>query len=161
MTQGYNPFAGMREAKVFTSGNYFPPGKYKAQISKMVWQQLFKGGEALIVELKVLESSNEKVPVGSDKTWLQKKNESFLAEAKCFLYAALGFDQKNDAHAAVIKKDIEPACEAIMLEGLTKNLFKGREIHIEVYEKPKKAKPDEVFNKHVFAPAQPPMGAAA
>jgi hypothetical protein len=158
---GYNPFAGMREAKTFGSGNYLEPGNYKLEIVRMLWQKLNAGGEALIVEFKILESNNEKHKVGGEASWFQKANESFLSESKLFLYAATGHDVKNDAHQKRIKEQIEPACEGIMLHALQSNAFKGRQVFVKVFHKPKKKKADEIFSKHVFAPAQPPMGQAA
>lgn len=153
-TPAFNPFAGMREAQTNSNGSYLTPGRFKLRIGKVIWKKLFKGGEALIVETTVLESSDPVIPVGSARTWLQKSNESFKASAKLFCYAACGYDVKNEKHEAVIKASIEPHCETIMLKALNEGFLIGREVFVDVTSKEKK-QTEGTFNLHTFSPAQP------
>lgn len=154
----FNPFEGMRNAETSQSGTWFATGRYKVKIAKLIWKKLNAGGEALIVETTVLESSNDKTPVGASRTWLQKNNKSFKAAAKLFCFAACGYDIRNEEHDKIIKAQIEPNCETIMLKALNEGLLTGREVYVEVTEKPKQSNPGEMFSLHTFSPAQPPIG---
>jgi hypothetical protein len=151
------PFRGLREAKTFNSGSFLDNGRYRLKIQKCIYKKLNAGGNAFIVEATVLESTNEKHPVGAQRSWFQKENESFQSAVKLFCYAATGFDEKNAVHEKRIKTEVEPNCETIMLKAITEDLLKGREVFVDVTSKPKK-KTEGDFSLHTFSPAQPPMG---
>lgn len=158
MTDAFNPFAGIREAKTYSDGgNYFTPGDYEVDIDKMIWKVAEEGYQALIVEFKVVASNNEKIKVGETYSWFQKNNKAFKSEAKAFCIAAVGYDERNEAHAQAIKEKVEPNCENIMLKGVQEQKLKGRRLKLKVFAKPKKDKPNESFHKHIFSPGAAPL----
>lgn len=144
-----NPFAGLPSAQVFGKGNYLAQGgEYVISIEGMEYKDLFKGGSALIVEFEVVESNNDKDPVGSKRSWFQSKNASFGGAVLEFLYAVLGTDYKNDPAAAA---EVQKASADLMQAALEKNEFKGQKVRVSTSHKlTKEAKKD--FTVHVWTP---------
>ncbi len=153
MTQAHNPFAGVRGAEIFSSGQYLEEGRYKFKIGDLIWKKLEAGGNALIVEGEILESTNVKHPVGAKRTWFQKENKSFKSEAKAFCYAACGYDHRNPEHAKPIAEKVEPNCETILFKALTEGVLRGRLVYVDVTNKAQANDPTKNFSKHTFSPA--------
>lgn len=156
MTQGFNPFAGMRTAQTSFQGQYFSPGRYRVRIDKCVYRSTQNSGDVFLIETTVLETNNDKDhPVGAQRTWMQgtKNKNVYMAAVKMFCIAACGLDIKSEADAEKVKV-CEERCEEIMLGAITRGALNGREVWIDVVPKEKKNTPGETFNLHVFSPVK-------
>lgn len=118
MSVQINPFTGLKKAEVYGSGTYLQPdGTYVLEVDSMLFKEINAGGQALIVEFNVIESSNPLDPVGSRRTWFQMKNKSFDSAVLEFAFAALDFDYKV-ATPECLETAKGEAMEA-MMKGLT------------------------------------------
>lgn len=144
-----SPFAGLKDAKSFESGNFYPPGVYKVQIENIFLKETRKSGTCLIVELKTLESSNPLAPIGGKGTWLQKMLDKDIAfgAIKDFAIAVLGFDAKTDKEA--IEKEVIPQIEQFMTEAVSKQTLKGQTVALEVTLKD--TQKGGKFSKHTWS----------
>lgn len=159
MTQGANPFAGMRGAATSQQGSFLSPGRYKLKINKYVYRPTQNSGDVFLIECTVLESTNPATPVGAERTWMQgtKNKQVYLSAVKSFAAAMVGLDLKNEIHARAFAEKVEPTIEETMLTAITTATFNGREVIVDVTNKEKKTKPGEFFDLHVFSPGQAPM----
>jgi hypothetical protein len=77
---GINPFAGVGQAKVYESGKYLQPGRYRLKLEKMILKNTQKSGLGWILEFGVLESDDLKNhPIGSSATFFQKMSDKTVA----------------------------------------------------------------------------------
>ncbi len=154
-----NPFAGMNETRTNQGGGvYLSDGRFKLKIQKTPYIDTPEGTRAFIAEMSVSETTDAaKHPVGSNRSFFQGVNKSFKSEVKAFCYAACGYDEKNPAHAEVIRQ-LDSRSEAIMLKAIGPlNIFAGREVFADVKVKPQKLDPTKNYTKHVWSPASPPI----
>jgi hypothetical protein len=92
-----NWYDGVGDAKVTKRGSYMKPGKYLVKILAVKEVKGQRGGEFFIVEMKVLESNNPEISVGSEKAWVVKMdNLMALPNIKGFVSAASGVDPLVD-----------------------------------------------------------------
>lgn len=155
----------MKTPKVFQTGSYLRGDyEFKLEIKEAIYKDLEGGGEALIVEFKVIESTDPEVPVGAERSWFQMQNQSFAASALEFLVAACGFNPKDQSHVDKIAEGSEALMEILLPPH---NKFKGREVFVKTTDKVKKefkAIPEEqrtqkmYFTNHAWSPASAPLG---
>src|SRR5215510_15172036 len=81
------------EADFNDRGNYFLPGQYVVQISRIFTKEGFRG-HSLIFNFEVVESSCEDIRPGSMRDWVIKldgPNAKFgMGDLKAFLFALFG-----------------------------------------------------------------------
>lgn len=143
-------FKGVRDAKIYGSGNPLGIGLYELEITACIDKDLLGGGKAFIVEFKVLKSTNPAHPVGTRASWFQslKLHEVAFPAIKLFMFAALGKDARRDA--AEIEKDILPNIEALLDASCAEGALDGYRVKCEVWNK--KTKTDNDFSVHTFSP---------
>lgn len=109
-------FDGIGGAQYFESGVYIRPGLYKAVVQKVKQFTTRKKVPAFVVELEVLESSNQKDhPLGTTMSWMVMLNQdAALGNVKHFISVASDTPMDD-----VTSKDAEDACgEGNPLEGV-------------------------------------------
>lgn len=109
---GFN-WKNLKNANIFGKGNYLPPGNYKLKLLKMFSKGTRNKGEALIVDFEVVESDNDKVPVGQKRNWyqgLQDQDVAFPA-IKEFLLSLLAIDQDDEEEMGRFEDKIEALME--------------------------------------------------
>jgi len=145
-----NPFAGLTLANVSGSGNYLDSdgGEYVLKIDNVIYRDnLQNGGQALIVDFEVIESTNPKDPVGAKRNWFQSKNTSFGGAVLEFLYAILRVDYQVDLKTAEVVKQKSPDLMTAALGGG----FNGKLVRCKTRHKMTKvAKKD--FTQHTWKP---------
>lgn len=86
-------FKGIGETKVTAGGAYFEPGLYLVEVTGVKMHTSDTTEQDLwIVETKVLESSNPKIEVGSERSQVVTPGKMFLPNVKAFVAAASGVD---------------------------------------------------------------------
>lgn len=87
-------YSQIKEARTSEGGIYFLPGVYKVQVLRVKEGKTRKGDDFVVVESKILESSNPERPAGLDVGWmLMLKQDMAMINLKQFLQAAL--DEEN------------------------------------------------------------------
>lgn len=158
MSNAVNPFAGLRNANIFETGQYLAAdGRYLLQIEKIILKETRKSGKGFIVECTVVETSNEeKDPVGAKRSWFQSMKDLDVAfpAIKAFLYAALGYDYSKKEDKEYLKAKVEPIIDTVTFQACdeTRNPFKGRKVGVETTAKVTKEKKQN-FTRHDFFPA--------
>jgi hypothetical protein len=144
-----NPFAGLKTASISGSGSYLDPagGEYVLKIENIMFkEELQSGGQAMIVDLEVIESTNPKDPPGSKRNWFQAKNASFGGAVLEFLYAVLKVDYKQDQDLAAQVQSESPELMQAGLEGK----FNGTVVRCTTKHKITKAK-QKPFTVHSWS----------
>jgi hypothetical protein len=103
----------LKNAEVFGRGIYLLPGNYKLRLLKMFTIETRDKGAALIVDFEVVESDNDRIPVGATKNWyqgLQDKDIAFPA-VKDFLLALFGIDMSDDEAVEEFEEGLEDLME--------------------------------------------------
>lgn len=141
---------------------YDSPANYTLKIKRCIWKTARppKKDEWYLVEFEVVKSNNPRVPVGALRTWMQgMDNDAGPTAVTDFMFAALGFDRRNAAELAEIKKlDVEGKIPAMLAETLEdptdpacKNALAGFFVDVEVKEIITKGN-QRAFNLHSFFP---------
>ena len=147
-----NLWMGLRTAQVSERGNYFGPGVFDVEITRVHVMQTQKSGIAYIVETEVLATNNSAHPSGSSGTWFQKMASPAIAFSaiKGFLYAALGLDLRQDAFR--IASEVDPQIEALADYATSEaNPLAGLFVHLETYQTKTKEKGAD-FTVHKWSP---------
>lgn len=77
------------KAEIFERGSYLDKGNYKLTLLKCYTMTTRKKKDVFIAELKVEESSNDEIPVGSKRSWYQDLSDediAFPAIKEFFMY---------------------------------------------------------------------------
>lgn len=93
---------GIENAPTFERGAWFKPGFVGlVRIVRCKVQQTQKKKTIqFLAECEVLSSNTPDHPVGSQGTWFQNQNNSFLPAIKSFVHAVLGVDERRTDDAA-------------------------------------------------------------
>lgn len=142
MTNTANPFAGLGNAKQFESGKFLEEGTFVGEVSKVILKKTRKSGEALILEMKIVETSDPKNhPVGSSATWMQK-----MADLDVAFPAIKGFVSAivKGINPSVDDETIKAQADALMAAALDKatcghlggqNAFDGKRFRLNTVKK--------------------------
>lgn len=109
-------FDGIGEAQYFEGGKYVSPGLYKTKIIKVKQASTRNKRPFFVVEMKVLETSNEKDhPIGTDMSWMAMLDQdAALGNIRHFISVA-----SNTPFNEVTASDAEESCsEANPLQGV-------------------------------------------
>jgi hypothetical protein len=98
-------FDGIEDTKVYKTGQYFKPGKYRVKINNVKWVKASVGSkEFAVIETEVLESSNPEVPVGGERSHvIDMGGVMGMPTFKAFVAAASGVDPSVNS----INEDVE------------------------------------------------------
>ena len=112
-----NPFEGFDEADPSgSSGIYFTPGKYKAQISMMKYipaSKSFKKVGCCVTEFKILQSDNPQRPIGTTVGWVVMENSPFYhPNLKAMLLAAFAPEDPKHVNKEVLLACVDPVEQA-------------------------------------------------
>jgi hypothetical protein len=157
-------FAGLKDAPIFTQGNYLDVGIYDVRIIRCLVKQTQRSGIGFIAELEILTSTNPKHSPGTTASWFQgltKNQATAFGAIKEFVVALYGLDPKADGER--IKAEVEPNIEAIMNAAVgVQNILAGRCVHLETFTKKTREKGLD-FTVHRWTPFEgdepPPMAA--
>jgi hypothetical protein len=94
-------FSNIEKAEFFANGKYVTPGLHLAEIVKVKSGVTRLKKPFYVVEMKVVESSNEKEhPIGTTMSWMvMLDNDAALGNIKHFLSVAAGKDIKDVTEA--------------------------------------------------------------
>jgi hypothetical protein len=141
------------KATIFDRGSYLDPGHYRLKMLKMYTIETRNKGFALIVELEVLESSNDNIPVGATKNWYQGLNDKDIgfSAIKEFMMYLLGIRQKNKEEFEQFEAGLEELMEESSdekwkVEDAEDHPLHGHTILVECFMK--KTKSDADFTQH-------------
>lgn len=96
----------LADAQVSKTGQYFDVGNYRVKILAVKDVESTKGGNKnyTVIETRVVESNNPKIPVGSERSQvIDMGNVMGLPNLKAFVAAASGVDATMDS----VNDDIE------------------------------------------------------
>ena len=149
-------FAGIENAKVFKTGQYFKIGKYRVKILGVRWVNASVGNkEFVVIETEVLESNNVEVPVGAERSQvIDMTNVMGMSNVKGFVAAISGVDSSasGDLNVAIEKYwagllgsplPLSRICDMICSDA---NPLAGEEIELECVEV--KKKDGDPFTRH-------------
>jgi hypothetical protein len=148
-------FAGIENAKVSKTGQYFKVGKYRVKIAAVRWVKASVGAkEFVVIETEVLESNNTEVPVGAERSQvIDMTNVMGLPNFKAFVAAISGVDSSlgdlNDrieAYWASLLGSALPLAQICDMICSESNPLSGEEINLECVEI--KKKDGDPFTKH-------------
>lgn len=134
-------FDGLKDAQVFEGGNYLGLGIYDLEVIRCLVKPSRASGMVFIAELRVLSSTNQAQPPGVTVGFVQKMQDQAIAFAaiKEFVVALMGFDMKEDKERIV--RELDPQIGALTDAAIgPQNIFAGRRIHAETYEKETKTR---------------------
>lgn len=147
----------LKDAKVFGKGNYLDPGNYKLKVLKMFTKETRSNGSALIVDFEVVESDNDKVPVGQKRNWYQGLADQDIAfpAIKEFLLALFDIDQSDDEEVENFEEKLPKLMEECGDEKWEKKSeedhpLNGKTIAVECFMK--KTRGDKDFTVHKWSP---------
>jgi hypothetical protein len=85
-------FEGIEDEKVYRTGQYFKPGKYRVKINAVKWVKASVGTkEFTVIETEVLQSSNPEIQVGGERSHvIDMSGPMGLPTVKAFVAAASG-----------------------------------------------------------------------
>lgn len=148
-------FKGLKNASIFERGVFLQPGVYDLEIDKVITKRTRKSGDGLIVEFKVLTTTDEKNhPAKSKATWFQKMTDVDVAfgAIKLFLYAVLGYNYSDPEDKAKIAAEVDPVIEGLMGEAVGDDQpLRGRRVRVRTYMK-KTALKQADFTVHDWQP---------
>src|ERR1700744_1284624 len=116
-------FKGASQAKVSEQGQKLSDGKHLLEIKRITYSDGGKNGDYYVVEFTVLESdsaldaTNRQIDKkGDERVWTQNMSKKVIAFPKlnAFVYAAMGYDRKNNVDAATLAKEVTPEIESIL-----------------------------------------------
>lgn len=144
-------FDTIGSAKVFENGVFLQAdGNYKLRVDRMLVKKARKGYNLFILEGDVLETTNDKDPVGSKRSWVQKLDDADIAEPamKAYMYALLGYSWASDKE--FLKAQVDPQLTKLTEAGISDvNPFKGRTVGVRTVNTITKAK-GQTFIRHDF-----------
>lgn len=159
-------FNGMDSAPMFGSGAYFAAGhRYALRTKTIKVHDGFKG-KTFIAEFEVLESSSEKDPPGSTRSYVVKLgagNVNAFSDIKALMFAILGTDPKKAGQPSDNPPLHAQAADAVKCavdrdyaasKGVAPDAFEGLPVRLETTTKKTKAGND--FTVHVWQPAPLP-----
>jgi hypothetical protein len=150
--------AGIEQAKVSKTGLYFKVGKYRVKINAVRWIKASVGAkEFVVIETEVLESNNNEVPVGAERSQvIDMTGVMGMSNVKGFVAAISGVDSSSsnlneqiEAYWAGLLGSPLPLsdiCDMICSEA---NPLGGEEIDLECVEVTKRD--GDPFTKHMWA----------
>ena len=146
-------------AKVFENGvTLQPDNEYKLEVQRMLVKKARKGYNLFILEAKVLTSTSDKDPVGSQRAWIQKLDDADTAEPamKAYMYALLGYEWSRDKE--FLKAQVDPQLTALTEAGVSDaNPYKGRQIGVRTVGTTTKGK-GLPFTRHDFSACDSKLG---
>lgn len=152
---GFN-WKKLKDAKVFGKGNYLEPGNYKLRVLKMFTKETRSNGDALIVDLEVLESDNDKIPVGQKRNWYQGLRDQDIAfpAIKEFLIALFDVDESDEKELGEFEESLGDLMEECSDEKWEKKKdeehpLNGKTIAVECFMK--RTKGDKDFTVHKWS----------
>jgi hypothetical protein len=109
-------FKGASQAKISEKGTKCSDGKHLLEIKRITYSDSGANGDYYVVEFSVIESGNEKDPVGSERVWTQSMTKKAfpLGKLNAFMFSAAGYDHKNVADAKIIAESIQPQSDDIL-----------------------------------------------
>lgn len=137
----------INNAKVFKSGKYFLPGRYRVKIQAVKWVKASVGTkEFVIIETEVLTSTNVEIPPGSERSQvIDMTNVMGMSNVKAFVAAVSGVDSSSTDTNVLIEKYWEgllgshvalaDICDTICSDD---NPLNGEEIDLECIETKKR-----------------------
>lgn len=152
-------FKGIKETKVFKTGQFFKEGKFRVKIKAVKWiVSAVDKDEYFIIETEVLESNNIEIKVGDERSHvINMGNVMGLPNVKGFVAAVSGVDpaatEINDLVQAYWSKqlgeyiDFEQVCELICSDT---NPLKDEEMELTCFMT--KTREGNDFTKHVWEP---------
>jgi len=148
------------KAKITNRSERLLPGDYVVEIKKCTAFEARDKTNYFTSVYTVLESTNEKVPVGVERGWMQDLDQDAGPGAlKGFVVAGLGLDHSNSKDQLIIKEleDDEDKYNAVCVECLDdpsdpecKNSFAGVKMRVTVVATT--TKEGKEFSKHTFGP---------
>jgi hypothetical protein len=151
-------FDGIEDVKVYKTGQYFKPGKYRVKINAVKWVKASVGAkEFTVIETEVLQSNNPEVPVGGERSHvIDMSGVMGMPTFKAFVAAASGVDPTSVAiNDEVVKywagvtgthNTYAGICEMLCSE---LNPLEGEEMELECIEV--KKRDGDPFTKHQWA----------
>lgn len=157
------------KAKITNRSERLLPGDYVVEIKKCTAFEARDKTNYFTSVYEVLETTNEKVPEGVERGWMQDLDKDAGPGAlKGFVVAALGLDHTDSKDQIIIKEleDDEEKYNAVCVECIDdpsdpacKNSFRGVKLRINVTMTETKA--GEPFTKHTFGPFKAPKAETA
>lgn len=148
------------KAKITNRSERLLPGDYVVEIKKCTAFEARDKTNYFTSVYEVLETTNEKVPKGVERGWMQDLDcDAGPGALKGFVVAALGYDHSDSNDQLLIKEleDDEEKYNAVCVEAIDdpsdpacKNAFKGFKIRVTVAMT--KTKDGNDFTKHTFGP---------
>ncbi len=144
-------FAGIDEAQVGSGGVYFQPGKYVVELLKVFVMRGRNNVDFFIAECRVVESDNEKHPVGHKASWVVKLGQEMaMPNIKGFIAAANEIDPHDDETVnAEVKAEVVEY--AVSDDNPLAGIHVGLQTTIIITKKEKKE-----FTKHEWSPVDQP-----
>ncbi len=144
-------FPGLQAAAVYQSDKkgQLSGGVYDVEITNIISKETRNNGDALIVEFKLLASSNPADVVGTERSWYRSvgltkvQQEMAAKEVKKFLYAALGYDIKTQFKEA--EANLAPHLNVVLTEARLNGKLNGTKVHVETFE-------NKGFQNYVWSP---------
>ncbi len=146
-------FAGIDDAVVGSGGVYFQPGIYVVELLKVFAMRGRNKEDFFIAECRVVESDNEKHPVGHKASWVVKLSQDMaMPNIKGFIAAVNGIDPHDDE---TVNEEVDEA--AVECAVSDDNPLAGVHVGLQTtIIQTKKEKKD--FTKHEWYPVdQPPV----
>lgn len=152
-------FSKIEDAKVSKRGQFFKPGNYRVEILAMkIVESQQNGTPYCVIETKVLESNNDEIKVGDEKSEvIDMTNVMGKSNVKAFIAAVSGVEPTSaDANEQICKywvkrlgQDVtlEQICELAVSDG---NPLEGYKMELTCVEVP--TKKDGVFTRHNWRP---------
>lgn len=111
-------FKGAKDAPISHKGTKCADGTHLLEIKRITMSE-GGNGTYYVVEFKVLET-NSTDKVGDERVWTQsmKSKQYYFPACKKFLFAAMGFDTKNNADNARIEAEINPLVDDLLEQTL-------------------------------------------
>lgn len=148
-------FKGINKAKISETGNYLPPDfDGVVEITRTIIKETRKKGPAFIVDLRIVESNLDDVPVEKEFNWFQKMTDTDIAfpAIKAFFAAAAGVDPRDDEALGEIEDNIEEALEDAVQnpDDPEKNMLIG--LQVRVITSHKETQEGKDFTRHDWRP---------
>jgi len=154
-------FKKAASAKITNRSERLLPGDYIVEIKNCKAFEARDKTNYFVSVYTVLESTNEKVPKGVERGWMQDLDcDAGPGALKGFVVAALGLDHTNAEDQLLIKEleDDEDKFNAVCVEALDdpadaecKNAFRGVKVRVNVTMTKTKDKQQD-FSKHTWGP---------
>ena len=149
-------FNGIGEATIGQGGTYFLDGHYSVELMRVFMLKTRDRKDLFIAECKILESDNEKRPVGSKASWCVNMGlDAALGNVKEFLAACYGADPRSPEQVKQAFTDQQGRDTTVATAEYSvsdANPMAGVKVRLEAFTKEKKTKKGEYFTVHVWSP---------